>query len=110
MVTLRGPRLLWTLSLVLPVLAGAVAAVIETTERHRNLCPAGSGGGVTWDVVYIALALVPGVVVGLLSWRERDQAEDGVAAVLPFCLSMCLSVFLVFIGIAAAWGGHGCMI
>jgi hypothetical protein len=99
-------RSLWTLALALPLLAGVVAFFVEASVATGRPCTKSDASGVLFDVVFIAIALVPALLVAGVGWRSRREGADTVG---PFILTTCLSVFLVFIGLAAAWGGSGCM-
>lgn len=104
-VTLRF-KSLWILAVVAPVLAGIGALIIENAIHTPGGCKASGTGGAGYDLVFLGLALAPGALVGLVGWRSKRVAADTVG---PFALTMCLGIFLVFIGLAAAWGGSGCM-
>ena len=99
-------RSLWILAAGLSLLAGVAAAALEASIHTGRACPRHSGGGLAAAVAFLLLALVPAAVTGLVGRRSRRVAADTVG---PFVLALSLSVFLVFIGLAAAWGGHGCM-
>jgi hypothetical protein len=100
-------RSLWVLSILLPVLAGVATFIVEKAIRPGHACTTGapSHGG-RYFVVFLALAVVPGVIVGLVAWRSGRSGEDTVG---PFVVTLCLDVALVFAGLLIAWGGHGCI-
>jgi hypothetical protein len=100
-------RLLWVLGLGLPVLAGIAAFIIENAIKPGHVCVTGNPShGLRYFVVFLALALAPGVIVGVVGWRSR---RSGVDTVGPFVATMCLDVILVFAGLLIAWHGHGCI-
>lgn len=100
-------RSLWLLGLVLTVAAGVVAFLIESAIKPGHPCTTGNPShGIRYFVIFIALALAPGVIVGLAGWRSGRSGEDTVG---PFVATLCLAVVLVFAGLLAAWGGSGCI-
>ena len=100
-------RSLWLLAIGLPVLAGVAALLIENAIKPGRACTTGDPShGLRYFVIFLALAVVPGVIVGLVAWRSGRSGEDTVG---PFVLTLCLDVCLVFAGLLIAWGGHGCI-
>jgi hypothetical protein len=100
-------RSLWILSVALPVLAGIGAFIVEEAIKPGHACVTGnpSHGG-RYFVIFLALAVLPGVIVGLVAWRSGRSGEDTVG---PFVTTLCLDVILVFAGLLAAWHGAGCI-
>jgi hypothetical protein len=100
-------RTLWVLAIGLPVLSGVVAFIFEDAIKPGHACTTGAPRhGALYFVVFLALAVIPGTVVGLVGWRSKREGEDTVG---PFAATMCLAVALVFIGLLAGWHGAGCI-
>jgi cytochrome bd-type quinol oxidase subunit 2 len=100
-------RSLWLLGVGLTLAAGVVAFIIETQIRPDRPCRTGSPShGLRYFVIFLALAVLPVVVVGITGWRSR---RDGADAVGPFVATTCLAVIFVFSGLLVAWNGHGCI-
>ncbi len=100
-------RSLWLLGLGLSVLVGVAAFIIENAIKPGHQCVTGNPShGLRYFVVFLALAVAPGVIVGLVGWRSRRSGEDTVG---PFVATMCLDVIFVFAGLLIAWHGHGCI-
>jgi hypothetical protein len=100
-------RSLWLLAVGLPFLAGVGAFIVEKAIRPGHVCVTGQPShGLRYFVIFLALAVLPGLVVGLVAWRSGRSGEDTVG---PFVTTLCLDVILVFAGLLLAWGGHGCI-
>ncbi|HET9075125.1 MAG TPA: hypothetical protein VFN48_11140 [Solirubrobacteraceae bacterium] len=100
-------RSLWILGGGLAIVAGIAAFALEAAIRPGHPCTTGAPRhGVLYFVLFIAFALVPGVVVGTVARVSGRGGEDTVG---PFVLALCLSVVFVFGGLLAGWGGHGCI-
>ena len=100
-------RPLWLLAGGLSLVAGGVAFAFEASIHADRPCSHHGGAHLGYYMIFLGLALVPGLLTGVAGWRSRRDAADTTG---PFLLAACLAVFLVFIGLAAAWGGHGCMV
>ncbi len=100
-------RSLWLLGIGLPVLAGVAAFLVENAVKPGRACTTGNPShGLRYFVIFLALAVLPSVIVGLVAWRSRRSGEETVG---PFVATLCLDVVLVFGGLLIAWGGHGCI-
>jgi hypothetical protein len=100
-------RALWILGVVLSVLAGIAAVVLEAAIKPGHPCVTGNPShGLRYFVLFLVFAVVPGAVVGVVGWRSGRGGEDTVG---PFLVTVLLSPSLVFIGLLAAWHGSGCI-
>ncbi len=95
------------LAVALPVLAGVAALLIESAIKPNRPCVTGSPAhGLRYFVIFLALAVLPGVIVGLVAWLSGRSGEDTVG---PFVVTLVLDVSFVFAGLLIAWHGHGCI-
>jgi hypothetical protein len=100
-------RALWILGLVLSVIAGIAAFVLEAAIKPGHACVTGNPShGALYFVLFLVFAVVPGAIVGVVGWRSRRGGEETVG---PFVVTVFLSVCLVFAGLLAAWHGSGCI-
>jgi hypothetical protein len=100
-------RFLWLLGIALSIVAGVAAFLLEAAIRPGHPCTTGAPRhGALYFVLFIGFALVPAATVALVGWRSRRSGADTVG---PFVVTICGSVTLVFVGLLAAWGGHGCI-
>jgi hypothetical protein len=100
-------RSLWLLGGGLSLAAGVAAYILEAAIRPGRPCSTGAPQhGALYFVLFIACALIPPLAVGTVGWRSRRGGEDTAG---PFAASLCVAVSLVFVGLLAAWGGHGCI-